>query len=223
MSENKKIFIVDDSRLFREGIKAILSQDADYEFTGEASDGIDAIRLIRKAKPDLVILDLSMPRMSGFSVIRGIKSEMPEIKILVLSIHETQEHILNAFAAGVDGYALKDASRDELKLAIASVLEGKQYVNPHAAGQVIIDCLVEGKHKLSTDPLSHREKEIIKLIGEGYQNKEISSMLNISVKTVEKHRSNILGKLDLHNSAGLTAYAFEHGYATRKGGPLSQS
>jgi len=223
MSDNKKIFIVDDSRLFREGLKAILCQDTDYEIIGEASDGIEAIRLIRRSKPDLVILDLSMPRMNGFSVIREIKSIMPETKIIVLSIHESQEYILNAMEAGVDGYALKDASRDELRLAIASVFEGKRYVNPEAADQVILDYLIEGKQKPSFDPLSHREKEIIKLIGEGYQNKEIASMLNISVKTVEKHRTNILGKLDLHNSAGLTAYAFEHGYATPKGGPLSKA
>ena len=222
MPDRKRLILVEDHRLFREGLKAILCQDTECEVVGEASDGLDALRLIRKLTPDLVVLDLSMPRMSGFSVLREIKRMMPEVKILVLSIHDSQEHILNAFEAGVDGYALKDASREELRLAIRSVLEGKRYVNPDAAGKVILSYLTGGMQKKPhADSLTHRETEILKMLGEGYQNKEIATMLNISVKTVEKHRANIMGKLDLHNAAALTAYAFEKGLITQKGAPSS--
>lgn len=214
MEPKKQILIVEDHQLFREGLKAMLSPSPEYEIAGEAEDGIEAIRLIRKAKPDLVLLDLSMPRMNGFSVLREIKAAMPEVKILVLSIHESDQYVLQAFEAQADGYAIKDSSREELRMAIRSVLEGKKYISPGIA-----DSVLEGylggrktlKSKSSLETITQREKEILKLLGEGYQNKEIAEMLSISVKTVEKHRANIMGKLDLHNAAALTAYAFEHG------------
>jgi DNA-binding NarL/FixJ family response regulator len=222
MPKSKRLILVEDHRLFREGLKAILCQDTDCEVVGEAADGLDALRLIPKLSPDLVVLDLSMPRMGGLSVLREIKRMMPEVKVLVLSIHDSQEHILNALEAGVDGYALKDASSEELRLAIRSVLEGRRYVNPNAAGKAILDYVTGGlQRKAQPDILTHRETEILKILGEGYQNKEIATMLNISVKTVEKHRANIMGKLDLHNAAALTAYAFEKGLITQKGAPSS--
>jgi DNA-binding NarL/FixJ family response regulator len=219
MQSKKQIFIVEDHRLFREGLKAMLSPSPEYEIAGEAEDGLEAVRLIRKAKPDLVLLDLSMPRMSGFSVLREIKAAMPEVKILVLSIHESDQYVLQAFEAKADGYAIKDSSREELKVAIRSVLEGKKYISPGVAGNVL-EGYLNGrktlKNKSSLDTLTEREKEVLKLLGEGHQNKEIADLLCISVKTVEKHRSNIMAKLDLHNTATLTTFAFEHGLITRK-------
>ncbi len=197
----------------------MLSPSPEYEIAGEAEDGLEAVRLIRKAKPDLVLLDLSMPRMSGFSVLREIKAAMPEVKILVLSIHESDQYVLQAFEAKADGYAIKDSSREELKVAIRSVLEGKKYISPGVAGNVL-EGYLNGrktlKNKSSLDTLTEREKEVLKLLGEGHQNKEIADLLCISVKTVEKHRSNIMAKLDLHNTATLTTFAFEHGLITRK-------
>jgi DNA-binding NarL/FixJ family response regulator len=219
MESKKQIFIVEDHRLFREGLKAMLSLDPGYEIIGEAEDGLEAVRLIRKSKPDLVLLDLSMPRMNGFSVLREIKAAMPEVKILVLSIHESDQYVLQAFEARADGYAIKDSSREELRMAIRSVLEGKKYISPGVAGNVL-EGYLDGRKTLKTksalDTLTEREKEILKLLGEGYQNKEIAELVHISVKTVEKHRANIMAKLDLHNAAALTAFAFEHGLITTK-------
>ena len=219
MNSKKQVFIVEDHRLFREGLKAMLSPNPEYEIAGEAEDGLGAIRLIRKSKPDLVLLDLSMPRMSGFSVLQEIKAQMPEVKILVLSIHESDQYVLQAFEAKADGYAIKDSSREELRIAIRSVLEGKKYISPGIAGNVL-DGYLDGrktlKSKSAFDTVTEREKEVLKLLAEGYQNKEIADLLHISIKTVEKHRANIMAKLDLHNAAALTAFAFEHGLITTK-------
>ena len=160
-----------------------------------------------------------MPRMNGFSVLREIKGAMPEVKILVLSIHESDQYVLQAFEARADGYAIKDSSREELRVAIRSVLEGKKYISPGVAGNVL-EGYLDGRKTLKTksalDTVTEREKEILKLLGEGYQNKEIAELVHISVKTVEKHRANIMAKLDLHNAAALTAFAFEHGLITTK-------
>jgi len=219
MEPKKQIFIVEDHRLFREGLKAMLSPSQEYEIIGEAEDGLEAIRLIKKKKPDLVLLDLSMPRMNGLSVLREIKGAMPEVKILVLSIHESDQYVLQAFEARADGYAIKDSSREELRVAIRRVLEGKKYISPGVAGNVLegyLDGRKTLKSKSAIDTVTEREKEILKLLGEGYQNKEIAELVHISVKTVEKHRANIMAKLDLHNAAALTAFAFEHGLITTK-------
>ena len=219
MDLKKRIFIVEDYRLFREGLRAMLSPEPEYEIIGEAEDGLDAVRLIKKLKPDLVLLDLSMPRMNGFSVLREIKAAMSEVKVLVLSIHESDHYVLEAFDAKADGYAVKDSSREELRIAIRSVLEGKRYISPGVAGTVL-EGYLNGrktlKGKRAIDTLTEREKEVLKLLGEGFQNKEIADLLNISVKTVEKHRANIMTKLDLHNAAALTAFAYENGLISTK-------
>jgi DNA-binding NarL/FixJ family response regulator len=219
MEPKKQVFIVEDHRLFREGLKAMLSLGSEYEIIGEAEDGLEAIRRIKKHKPDLVLLDLSMPRMNGFSVLREIKGAMPEVKILVLSIHESDQYVLQAFEARADGYAIKDSSREEFRIAIRSVLDGKKYISPGVAGNVLegyLDGRKTLKSKSALDTVTEREKEILKLLGEGYQNKEIAELVHISVKTVEKHRANLMAKLDLHNAAALTAFAFEHGLITTK-------
>ncbi len=221
MDEDKtKVVIVEDHKLFREGLKALLSDREGLEVVGEAGDGIEAIRTVKQCRPDILLLDLSMPKMNGISVMKEIKSQFPEIKIMALTIHESDQYVLEAFEAGADGYCLKDAGRNELMVAVDSVLAGKRYISPSISDSVLEGYLTghkKLKSKTSWDTITQREREVLKLLGEGYQNKEISDMLHISVKTVEKHRANIMNKLDLHNAAALTAYAIEHGLVTKKG------
>jgi DNA-binding NarL/FixJ family response regulator len=219
MAGAKKIIIAEDHRLFREGIKALLEKSAEFQIVAEAGDGLEAIRSARKNKADLMILDLSMPKLGGISAIREIKRQFPNIKILVLTIHQSDQYVLETFEAGADGYCLKDAGRNELRVAIDSVLAGNTYLSP-GISELVMEGYIEGRKKLKTkttwDTITQREREVLKLLGEGYQNKEIAELLNISVKTVEKHRANIMSKLDLHNAAALTAYAIEKGLVTRE-------
>jgi DNA-binding NarL/FixJ family response regulator len=215
-----KVVIVEDHRLFREGLKSLLADKSDFEVVGEAGDGLEAIRCVKRRQPNLLLLDLSMPKMNGISVMREIKGQFPEIKILALTIHESDQYVLEAFEAGADGYCLKDAGRNELMVAVDSVLLGKRYISPSISNNVLEGYLTgrkKLKSKTSWDMITPREREVLKLLGEGYQNKEIADMLHISVKTVEKHRANIMNKLDLHNAAALTAYAIDHGLVTQKG------
>jgi DNA-binding NarL/FixJ family response regulator len=219
MDKTHRIFIVEDHQLFREGLKSMLNKREDIEVVGEAEDGLEGIRGIRKAKPDLVLLDLSMPKMSGISVIKEVKRELPDMRILALTIHESDQYVLETMKAGADGYCIKDASRDELMLAVDSLLQGKSYISPGISEQVM-EGYIESKKKLREntrwDTVTQREREVLKLLAEGYPNKKIADFLCISVKTVEKHRANLIAKLDLHNIAQLTAFAIENGLIETK-------
>jgi len=218
MVEKKRIVIAEDQKILREGLKSLLSSSDDFEVVGEAEDGLNAVRCVEKFTPELLLLDLSMPKMSGISAIKEIKSQFTETKILVLTVHESEEYILEVFKSGADGYCLKDASHSELLMAIKSVLSGKRYISPGISGKVLegyLDDRETLKSSSSWDSLTQREREILKLVGEGYKNKEIADYLCISAKTVEKHRSNIMGKLDLHTASALTAYAIKKGLVTK--------
>ena len=217
MVEKKNIVIAEDQKILREGLKSLLSSSDDFEVVGEAEDGLNAVRCVEKFTPELLLLDLSMPKMSGISAIKEIKSQSTETKILVLTVHESEEYILEVFKSGADGYCLKDASHSELLVAIKSVLSGKRYISPGISGKVLEGYLGDRetlKSSSSWDSLTQREREILKLVGEGYKNKEIADYLCISAKTVEKHRSNIMEKLDLHTASALTAYAIKKGLVT---------
>jgi DNA-binding NarL/FixJ family response regulator len=219
VSSKTTVLIVEDHQLFREGLKSLLSRREDLTVAGEAQDGIEAIKVAREIQPDLILLDISMPRMGGISVIKEVKREFPETKILALTIHESDQYVLEAFEAGADGYCIKDANRDELMMAIDSVLMGKTFISPDIADDVMEGFLAGRKtlkEQTRWDTVTQREREVLKMIGEGYRNKQIAELLHISVKTVEKHRANIMTKLDLHNVAELTAYAIDKGLVEKR-------
>jgi DNA-binding NarL/FixJ family response regulator len=219
MAPKHRIVIAEDHTILREGLRALLSSSSDFEVVGEAEDGREAIRCVEKLKPDLILTDLSMPRMNGMEAIREIKKQSPKTKILVLTVHRTEEYILATLKAGADGYLLKDSTHTELMMAVKNVISGKHYISP-GISEKVIEGYVEGKKTLkprtSWETLTQREREILKLIAEGYRNKEIADDLCISVKTVEKHRANLMEKLNLHNVQALTAFAIEKGLVSRE-------
>ena len=218
MKARHRVVIAEDHTILREGLRALLSAESDLEVVGEAEDGRQAIRRVEELGPDLILTDLSMPKMNGAEAIREIKKCAPETKVLALTVHKAEEFILEVLQAGADGYILKDASSKELMMAIKSVLGGKRYLSP-SVSQMVIEGYLEGRKSIASsspwDTLTKREREILKLIAEGHKNKEIADYLYISVKTVEKHRANLMKKLDLHSAAALTAYAMERGLVTR--------
>jgi len=214
MAPKHQIVIAEDHTILREGLRSLLSSNPNFEIVGEAKDGREAIRCVEKLKPDLILTDLSMPRMNGMEAIREIRKQSPKTKILVLTVHKTEEYILATLKAGADGYLLKDSTHNELMMAVKNVLSGNRYISPGISDK-ILEGYLEARGTLKTqtpwDTLTHREREILKLIAEGYRNKEIADDLCISVKTVEKHRANLMEKLDLHNTQALTALAIEKG------------
>ena len=217
MPERKKIVIAEDHTILREGLRLLLSSNPDFHVVGEARDGLEAIRAVDALKPDLILMDLSMPRMDGVGAIKEIKKQSPSTKILVLTAHKTEGHILTALKTGADGYILKDATYSELMLAIDNIFSGRSYLSPGISEKVIegyLEARKTVKSSTSWDTLTKREREILKMIAEGYKNKEIADYLCVSSKTVEKHRANLMKKLDIHNASSLKALALEKGLIT---------
>ena len=214
MHERTRIVLADDHTIIREGLTSLLSSEPDFEVVGGAADGREAIECVERLTPDIVLMDLSMPRMDGMEAIRQIKSRCPDTKILVLTVHKNEEYIRATFQAGADGYVLKYVSHADLVSAIRTVMEGAPYLSP-AVSQVVLEGYLGGMDTLkpasSWEMLTPREREILKLIAEGYKNREIAELLCISPKTVATHRANIMKKVDLHTAAALTAYALERG------------
>jgi len=210
METRRKIVIAEDHTILRAGLRALLSGQNGLEVIGEAGDGREAIRKVDTLQPDLLLIDLSMPKLNGIEAIREIKSQHPEIKIIVLTVHKSEEYIIAALQAGANGYMLKDASQNELLLAIDYVINGKTFLSPSISDKVVdafLNTDKKDKPAAVLDNLTAREREILKLVAEGNTNKKIAEHLCISLKTVEKHRSNLMQKLDLRNTAALTAYA----------------
>ena len=213
-SKIKKIVIAEDNTLLREGLCLMIDSDPDLEVVAQAADGFSAIEITLSLKepPDLVMMDLSMPKMDGVSAIKEIKRQRPDSKIMALTIHDSDEFILECFDAGASGYCLKDSSQEELLKAIHVVISGKTYISPGIT-ETVMEGFLHGrktmKSKTAWDTLTQREREVLKLVAEGYTSKEAANFLCISPKTVERHRSNIMNKLDLHNVSELTSFAIE--------------
>lgn len=189
----------------RAGLKSILTPD--IEIVGEAVDGIEAIKAVIKYQPDIVLMDISMPNINGIEAMIEIKKQFKSVKVLMLTVNSTEDKIADSMKYGADGYLLKNATGEELLFAIKTVLSGKKYISPDISDKVIN---FVGK-EYSPNVLTHKERQIIKLVSEGKKNKEIAHFLCISIKTVEKHRSNLMRKLDIHNAVDLTVYAMKNG------------
>lgn len=209
--------IVDDHALMRNGLEAMLESEPGYEVVGVAADGMAAMRTVSELKPDIVMMDLTMPRTSGIDAIVQIKRKHPQIKIIALTFHKEDKYIHATLEAGADGYVLKDDSRTELFSALVSVTSGKNYLSPSIVDKVVAGYL-SGAEVTSSEPsweiLTRREREVIKLIAEGKRTKEIATYLSLSPKTIEKHRTNLMRKLDLHNVSEVTVYAIKNGFVT---------
>lgn len=210
--------VAEDHTILRDGLKAILAQDSTLTVVCEAADGLEAIRCAASEQPDLVLLDVSMPRMSGLDALKEIGRVAPDARVIVLTVHKTEEYVQVALKAGAWGYVLKDASSSELLFAVHSVLAGQRYISPQVAGAVVAGYL-GGKGLVgsgsSLELLSNREREVLKLIAEGYRNREVGNLLCISEKTVEKHRATLMRKLGLRGAQALTAFAIEKGLVSR--------
>jgi DNA-binding NarL/FixJ family response regulator len=211
-----RIILADDHALFREGLKRILAEARDLKVIGEVADGLELLKILHTVKPDMVILDITMPNIRGIEAIQEIKTMHPESKILVLTMHRDKEYLHQAISSGAHGYLLKEDADSELFSAIDKVKQGKIYVSPKLSEYLTEDWarIHRGEHELASEiePLTIREREIIKLVAEGKSSKEVASLLNISIRTVEHHRANIMDKLNLKNVAELIKYAIQKGY-----------
>ncbi len=212
MQKIYRILIVEDHTLLREGLSTMLESDPGMDVVGGADNGLDAIRQAVVLKPDLILMDINMPIMNGTEALMDIKKREPGIKVMMLTAHKAEEYVRDCLHAGADGYILKHSTRDELLMAIHKVLNGKSYLSPEVSEQIVSGYMGGVNSTQSAwETLAKREREVLKLVAEGNTNKMISSLMCISVKTVEKHRSNLMKKLNLRNSASLTAFAIEKG------------
>jgi DNA-binding NarL/FixJ family response regulator len=218
-SARQTVLLADDHTIMREGLRALLESDQRLEVVAAVDNGREAVRAAVALKPDLVVMDLAMPEMDGLSAIRELVRRNAETKVLVLTMHKGEEYIRASLQAGARGYMLKDGSGSELLMAIQTVLANKTFVSPAVANRIVSAYLerdgADGGVRLLSDTLTAREKQVLKLVAEGRRNREIAEFLFVSVKTVEKHRANLMSKLGLHNTAALTAFAIENAIATQ--------
>jgi DNA-binding NarL/FixJ family response regulator len=202
--------------MFRQGIKRLLGDLKGVEVIGEAGDGIELLSLLREVRPQMVILDISMPRLRGLEAAKEIKTSFPQVKVLILSMHRNTEYFYNAISSGAEGYLLKEDADRELYTAIEKIRRGERYVSPILSEELSKDVveLRGGHRRTSSEDLSIREKEILKLVAEGKTSPEIADLLCISVRTVQNHRANIMRKLNIKNTTDLLRYAYRRGYTS---------
>ncbi len=213
MSKTITIVLADDHLIVRQGLRALLEAETDFDVIGEAGDGLEALDLVRKLNPDVVILDLMMPGLSGLEVARQLSKQTPDVKIIILSMYDDEGFVLEALSNGVSAYVLKDAGSTDLIQAVREVKDGHRYLSPPLSDRAIE--VYEQMTKAGTtdkyETLTTREREVLHLTAEGHTNNEIAVRLGISVRTAETHRSKVMNKLDIHNQADLTRYALRRG------------
>jgi DNA-binding NarL/FixJ family response regulator len=211
-----RVLLVDDHTLLRQGLRAILEREADIRVIGEACDGRDALRKATALKPDVVVLDISMPRVNGVEATRHIRADLPATRVVALSMHDGEDYVESILRAGATGYVLKDAPARDLVAAIRAARAGGIHLDPRISASVVARYLekrptAEARPVDADARLTPREREILKYIAASHTNRDIARLLALSVKTVEAHRTRIMSKLDVHNVAGLTRYAIGRG------------
>ncbi len=208
-----KIFIADDHTIIRDGLRRIIEEVHGYKVVGETGDGLQILPLIRKLKPDIILLDISMPNLRGIEAIHKIRKVDKKVKILVLTMHKNEDYVYECFISGAQGYILKDDAATELMFAIESIKRNKTYVSPSFSSDVIKNLVKRSSTKRGSSfgVLTQREREVLKLIAEGKTSKRAAKLLGISPRTVEHHRLSIMRKLGVSNTARLIRYAIENG------------
>ena len=212
-----RVLVTDDHAIVRDGICALLALTGDIEAVGEATNGREALEMVRKVAPDVVLMDIAMPLMDGLEATRRIHKEFPQTKVVVLTQYEDREYVLPVIEAGASGFVSKTAASSELTSAIRSVYRGDSFLSPSIARLLVEDyreMAKAGKSRDMSEQLTGREREILKLLAEGHSTHEIAQMLVISPKTVERHKTNLMAKLDIHNRLDLFKYALRKGIIT---------
>lgn len=207
-----RVILADDHTLVRAGLRSLVEQLKDVTVVAEANNGHEVLSLTATHHPDVVLMDITMPGMNGFEAALRLKKDHPQVKIIILSMHASEEYVLQALRAGVSGYLVKDSAPLELGLALQSVARGETYLSPPISRQVVDNYMLRVGQ--GDQPLAHltaRQREILQLIAEGGSTKEIARKLNVSVKTVETHRAQLMERLDIHDVAGLVRFAVRHG------------
>jgi len=211
-----RVLIADDHTLVRQGIRMLIEAQSDLQVVGEASNGNEAVTLAHELAPDLVVMDIAMPDMDGLDATRAIKRDQPDVKILVVTMHEGEDYFFKILAAGASGYVLKRAASSDLITAVRAVARGEVFLYPAVAKKLVADYLNRVQsddqgERATLDGLTTREREVLLLVAEGLSNREISERLNVSLSTVQTHYAHIAEKLNLHNRTELVKYAIRHG------------
>ena len=206
-----RILLVDDHALVRAGMRSLLQDLTDIEVVAEASDGVEALVAAERERPDVVLMDIAMKGMNGLEAAARLRERLPAVKVIILSMHTSEEYVLLALRAGAAAYLIKDSATSELELALKSVMRGETYLSPAISRQVVDGYVQRVGAGAGPDPLTSRQREVLKRIAEGRSTKEIAYELNLSVKTVETHRAQIMERLGIRDVAGLVRYAMRAG------------
>jgi two-component system, NarL family, response regulator NreC len=207
-----RVLLTDDHTLFRQGIRTLLAAEADMEVAGEAGDGMEAVAVAQQVRPDVVLMDIGMAGMSSFEATRLIRKDRPEVKVIFLSMYDDEDYLAECVDMGASGYILKDSPADQLTTAIREVHRGGSYLSPRLLTRLVDDFRMQGRGPARAPrfgTLTKREREILKMLAEGDSVKQIASSFELSVKTVEAHKFNLMRKLDIHNKAQLVQYAIQ--------------